>query len=497
MTDQHDDLDRRLAEDLIAATEHLTHTDTSCLATLLQSRRESLSTTGDSPDTDPVHETPFLHPNSRGRRSPRFWPSVAAALIVVSGVIGAVILANSRPSQRVSTNPGGSSNNTGPKDAPEPSTGFEVLGQGWHEIDLGPVPRGAVYSTTWYHGRLIVAASDFTARGDLGWTTALWSYDPGVGEWTELPAPDLNSIEITAAGDHLVAVGVEPTDEINYPPWMVLDHWATWTDGDSEWTARGEIPRSPQLVAAGVSPVGPDGANLLIWTGNELLDFTQGSVLSPATGATRPLVLPDNLVDFGDLLSSEPVFTGTKVVWPSPSGRQGLAWSLSGDEFWTIPAQPNGGTDASGWSHLTTRVFAVAGSAVVLDSYPGNEPRTSGVRVTRVDPDTGTETPLDPIENLPVPGCIAGAVTSEDRLLVVPCASNDRAGTPLVLRDGKWSETVQVPDAKTMTVASRSVTLTTAGNSVVLFSSLVPGDWLHTDRSTDEWKPRAAVWVPG
>ncbi|MCB0952919.1 MAG: hypothetical protein KDB13_09430, partial [Microthrixaceae bacterium] len=52
----------------------------------------------------------------------------------------------------------------------------------------------------------------------------------------------------------------------------------------------------------------------LLWTGNRVVDMTHGAVLDPSTGSSEPLEMPDDLVKYTHLLSSNAVWTGREVV---------------------------------------------------------------------------------------------------------------------------------------------------------------------------------------
>lgn len=495
MTDQLDDMDLRIRDDLLGATEHMTETDVGRLTVSLVARRERTEARNGSGNRR----------ERAGGRGVR-WLSAAAILVVVSGVIGALVLADRsstpRAGQKIRTSPGTSTTPHDVDQRPQETDGldyWEDWEPGWHELDLGPVPRGGTYSTAWYRGRLIVAANDFTVRGGLGWSTRMWAYDPRERSWTEMPVPDLYRIDIVAAGDQLVAVGVPDSGEPNAVV-PLGNRWATWAMGDDSWNERGPLPRAPQLEATGVAPVDADGSPLLVWTGKALLDFTRGQVMVPGTGEIQPLALPDDLMEFRTFLSTRPVWTGSEVVWPDVDAGSGLVWSPRGDHVRSAVftgdvdrPEPN---RTGGAVRLTSNVFTAGGRVIVVNAYSGGDPYTSYGEVVAIDPAAGRSTRLERIDDLSVPGCLIGATVDDQRLLVVPCARDDRSADAMLLDGDRWLSTGTPPDATHLANAARQPWIMTAGRSAVLSSALVPGDWVQIDRSGDEWVPKAAIWIP-
>lgn len=501
MTCQLDEVDTRIREDLLAATERISESDVGRLASSLAERRERAE--GEPDPLDVGVSDGGVRTRGRGIR----WLSAAAIVLVISATVGVVVYGNHRsssgPGQQILTSPGtpSATDDLGRRaqETVAPDEWWD-WGPGWHELDLGPVPRGGTYSTAWYRGRLIVAANDYSALGDRGWTTQMWSFDPQARSWANLPVLDLHRVDIVAAGDQLVAVGLQDGGEPNAMA-PLGNHWATWTVGDDMWTDRGPLPSAPELAATGVVPVNPDGSPLLVWTGEALLDFTRWQVLDPSSGNVRPLAWPHDLIDVRTLVGRRPVWTGTQVVWPSRTAGDGLVWSSGGDRAESIVYKPrdrHAGSYATGaTSPLTTDVFAADGRVIVVNSYSGREPHQNLGEVIAIDPDAETSSRLDGLSDLPVPGCLVGVTTDDERLLVIPCARDDRSADAMVLDGDRWVSVGSPPDATHVVNAMRRARLTAAGRSTVLFSALVPGDWVHTDRGGEEWLPTAAVWVPG
>ncbi len=409
--------------------------------------------------------------------------AVAALILLAIGISAAFLTLRGSRSNRVATTPGD-------------QNGFDSWGPGWHEIDRGPVPTSAVTSLAWFDERLVAVGGsvfDVTEAGGT-WKGWAWAYDPNRRSWTAMPKPPMAAVTLIAAGDRLVAVGADPNRVGKPGPPVERDRWATWSFRERKWVDRGVMQSNSALAQMGIAPgISGDGSERLVWTGQSVLDMTRGTVLEPRTGKVGLVEYPQGVLTFGHLAATSPVWTGSAVVWPSPSssgGAPGLAWGPDGQDVREIPAPlaPEGsGIDVATPSNVIT--VAVDGSVVLFGVGEGiSEPY-----VQSFDPATDRWSSMPVAEQFRFAECFYGSATTTADVLLVPCYRESPARVPIVLRDRKWFDTGAMPANVPAGPDKLWISLTPAGRSIVVWSR--QGYMANPDESvrSGQW---AAVWVP-
>lgn len=333
---------------------------------------------------------------------------------------------------------------TSPTPPPVQDVGFAALGPGWHRLDTGPVPVGA---------RPVWTDAGLLALGGTPLSAHL--YDPATEVWRAVAVPPFDGA-VAAAGDRVVVVAEDGSRRS-----------AIWDPGGGsggEWTDLGVVPVAPQLAATGSQGARSDtGGTALVWTGQRVLDLSQGAVLDPDTAAAgggwEPLALPDDVVAYTGLVSSNPVFDGTEVVLVGSLG-PGLAWDATGTTYRVLPAAPDDtGIRSAGPASRDPATVAVRdGDRVVLIA--------SNASTAAVDARTGTWTRLAGAPDVRAArDCVTATATVNRRAAVQPCDD----GPPAILMGGRWEPDPAgpspVPNAR----------WTTTGRSVIAW---------HTDTDT-------------
>ncbi|MCB0970998.1 MAG: hypothetical protein KDA97_05700 [Acidimicrobiales bacterium] len=288
------DLDERIAVGLRAATAPPVPVDRAQVAAILAGRAVP-----------------------RRRRPLRVVAAVAAAVLLVAGLAW---FGRDRAADRVVTTD------------ELPSAGWSTWEPGWHDIDPGPLPATGDVSLARLGDELVVVTSETATAEGAVVPAGAWAFDPAGRRWRELPAPPFAVLDVVATDDGLVAVGREQA-------WAEAPSWATWRSGEAAWTVRGAVPAAPAIAAVG-SGVRGDGGEQIVWTGERVLDLTQGAVLDPATGEVDELALPADVVGFTHLVGATAVWTGTRAVLVGWSRQPGLSWDAFGQDLATLPAPP-------------------------------------------------------------------------------------------------------------------------------------------------------------
>lgn len=405
-------------------------------------------------------------PRSGDRRTDHRLLLVAAMLLLLAAVGGAAALV---------LRDDGTDELTADRGRPREAEGFAGWGTGWHELDTGPIPVGEPPSLAWFDGRLYAAAPIGSAQDSPPTdATSFWSYDPVARIWSELPSPGLVDVDIVPTDSGILAVGstvagAEPS----------IDHpvgWATWSPGDAEWTPRHRVPVADALRQAGTTgPREPTGRRSLLWTGEAVLDLTDGAVLDPADGTASQLEMPESLVAYSHLVGATPVWTGTHAIALSWSTLPGLLWDARGRLAGEVPGPPMavpGNADPA--------TATVVEGALLLVALEEDHP------AALLDLTTGTW------QELPaVPGagewCGLQFVTVRDEAVVRACDEDSPASAkPYVLEQGAWTSLPPPPRAEQGIERWLG-----AGDAIVVWSG--DRDTSNNPEAPYHW---AAVWAP-
>lgn len=406
---------------------------------------------GDSDDRVPA-------PGSRDRRRPRVMWVLGAAAVVVALVTGIAL----------STGPSKSSHDVDAVGATR-GDGLHTWVPGWHDLATSGVSDLNSVSVVFLHGDLYLAGTRYPRGADRP-HTELRRFDPVTKGWLEVPAPDMLTTTIVAAGEQLVAVGANQAasgTDLADP-----GEWATWRPGDASWRGLGGIAAAPPLQRLDGAPM---RTRHLVWTGRRVIDLTQGSVLDPTAGTTTPLELPSDIGSTALVESTTPVWTGSLVVMTAWSARSGVAWDVDGRLVGLLPPPPDVPTIGD-----STPAAATGGAVVVLAVRDD-----SGTTLAaRLDPTAGTWTRLDDLPPTPIPTgtrCSYVVAGVDDRVVAAPCAANSSgaAGT-FTLDDDRWR-----PIASTRPGPECCPVTATGGGTAAAIST--------TDASA---AVRIAVWIP-
>jgi hypothetical protein len=444
-----DELDETIRRGLRAATDDVDGIDPAALARRLEERRARAGSTA------AVEEV-------RDRR-PRRALAVAAALVLVAGAaLGGFLLTGDREGRFAATDPG----------APEPR-GFEGWAQGWHQLDTGPVPAMNSHFLVRWGDRLVVIGSWYV-EGDDEVRSAAYALDPVTRSWAELPLPPFVELGVVAAGDRLVAVG----RGADGPP----HRWATLSEGASGWVDHGTVPAAPEILSTGVQPTDFSGRPHLVWTGERVLDMTNGAVLDPATGTARPLPMPADAMDYPHLLAGSSALVGDQVVFVAWSTLPGLAWDRLGTSVTEVPGVPAQWVDP-GVAVSASAPAVVDGRITLLASTE------RGARAGAFDPETQRW------ERLPDPPgpvdthCVLRGATVDGIVVSQGCAESTgyRYRSTYALRDGRWVELPAPPLPEDCCAGS----LLGGADALVLWDTDA-----DTDNNAAAPYVRGAVWIP-
>ncbi len=347
-----------------------------------------------------------------------------------------------------------------------PTQPFSTLGSGWHELDTGPVPPMSYAALTWT-GQDLVVVGDGQA----------FAYRPGPDSWRTLTMPPAGLTGVTAlawTGEVVVAVGGDDTGVVA----------STWDPGTDTWTELRSVPFGSGFSAAG--PQGPrsfTGGTALVWTGLRVIDLTHGAVFDPTTEAWSTLPLPDDLLPYTGLLSTNPVWDGHEVVLAGLTGGPGLAWDAQGISYRVIvehsvapdlPPDGGGGTVAAADGH---------GRIVLVSDAGTGEGGASGEAVV-LDPISGTLTTLAvPPGIVSQEGCPGPMLAVGDQIVLAACDGS----APSVLADATWRST----GTPTFVAPCCLGQWLSTGDALVIWDT-------DTDVSNGNPTPyrRAEIWVP-
>ncbi|MEZ5238505.1 MAG: hypothetical protein R2716_05995 [Microthrixaceae bacterium] len=312
-----------------------------------------------------------------------------------------------------------------PEEPGNPFVGYEP---GWHEIDPGPVPPMSAARLAFAGEELVVAG---TPAGQQ--SASVFLYDPARRSWKQLPDPGLSEVEVVGADDTIVAVGTAEASESAIPTGE--RSWKTWVPGEGIWVDHGAIEVAPELAALrAMGSQSQPVRTTLLWTGERVIDTSNGSVLDPFGGTSEPLQMPDDLVRYTHLITSDAVWTGRELVATSWSDLPGLAWNGTGTEVREVSGLPRSEGARSGYA--ADSVAVSARGRVFL--FERSSPASGRAAVYDPTTDAWEALPAVPLAT-DAPYCppVAAAVGSE--VLVDPCdATEADAATPLVLTGDGW-----------------------------------------------------------
>lgn len=495
------------------------------LAALLGDRAESGDAAGRRPSGG--------RPTARPGRDPRRWLAVAAALTVVAGMLGTYLLLRGESDPPV----------TNVADGDGVSNGFDSWSPGWHELDRGPVPGFVSASLAWFDGHLVVAGGLWVEQdadsGSSDWVTSQWAYDPQRRNWGELAAPPFEIDSMVVSDRVLVAVG-SPPGQSDRPRADREYRWATLDSIDQQWVDRGGLDG---LIGTEMRPymrTSLEGSDILVNTGRHVIDFSQGSVLDPSAGDSMPLgppelegsppnsYLPPLVQPVAMRLGGE---SGTSAVWPpAPTGDQHgsaevfsddlLIWDAVGQRLDrvevsrsestgsdspragsmpSVPIKGDGDGDDAQPDRWTTvvvdgRVLLIGVEGPALDSAYSFDPRTGAVdAIASIGGTIGSSATGGEQR------CYFAQASSTGDVVAMPCDTTTPGAVPLVMQDGEWSATPDLPSRVDRAARVRSwLMMEPAGDAIVIWSTMdrpQPYDEsVYVPEASDPW---ALVWVPG
>jgi hypothetical protein len=445
------DLDERLRTGLRASTEQVGQIEPDELAAALASRAGS--------------ERSQARPR-RGAARPWLAAAAVLALLVAAGAVGL---------QRLNDDDG--ENVVADQPEPEQPVGFSQWSPGWHELDTGPVPVGEPPSLAWLDGKLFAAKGVPPADGEQSAPrSGLWSYDPAARTWASLPDVPFEKVDIVATGDGLVAVGGPARGLTTLAE---RSSWATWSQGDDEWTDQGALPVPESLRRAGTSgPTSPTGARSLLWTGAVVMDLTAGALLDPSDGTATAMEMPADLLSYLHLLQATPVWTGSQVVVASWSTLPGLAWDGEGRLLGEIPGPPMADPEYA----IGAAAVEAPGGVVLLarDESDGEE------RAARYDPGTGAWTALPGVPGSTEAWCpFSAALVAED--VVAQGCEGEQPDAPHRFDGQRWTALPGPP-------RSELGIERWLGTAEALIVWMGDADTTNNPAAPFQW---AAVWIPG
>lgn len=377
----------------------------------LEDRERALGSWSPARPSDDVWASICARATSRRRRR-----RAGVSVVVVGAFVAAavVLVAPADDSAEVVTTP--------PVVEPAP---FRDLAPGWHDLDTGPVPASVFPSVVWTGSELIVGDG---LRG-------LYAFDPADERWRTLaPLPFETEASLAWIGDRLVAV----VDDMDQPTpdsvtWSWNDRSAVWDPETDTWRELGAVPVAPEYAAVGSRGPFTSSGHALVWTGERLVDITNGAVLDPEAMTWSALPLPADLVPYTRLLYSKPQWDGREIVLAAIEG-PGLAWNATVTAYREIPALA---PELSG-----------DGQVVPDHSVVGARDRVAIITATgaglamELDSRTDTWSALPPVPGMAADaGCVQPLAAAVGGTLVVqPC--DGRA--PVFLDRDTWRSTGEV-----------------------------------------------------
>lgn len=464
------DLDQTIRDGLRAATDGVDGVDPEELAHRLERRRAAVQ----SPQVAAVPQ----------RRRRRLALGVAAAALIA--VIAAVALrsgADERTSRQdvVADDPqpttsAAASTTTAPVSTEQPAPVSAMAapvapvgewGPGWYQLDTAGLPATTA-APVWFEGDLLVTA---TPADEFPDGTRVYRRDQLTGAWSEMARLPLVNAAIVAAGDRLVAVGMQGYVVPPLPPaWAILD------EAGSEWLLQGEA--RPDASAAMTNFRGPT----LLWTGERVLDVADAVVLDPETGRADELEVPDE--EGLALLIGDVVWTGDRAVAPRWN-RPGWAWDRLGrylGEIRAVASVPAAEGPDGGAAVATD-------GAVIVTAGP---PVSSGVVARALAPDTAQWTDVVAPPTAPLPAdadtfaqCRSWLAATAQRLLSLACNVGGFRSAEYVA--GRWTP-IGVPEV----VSSSQITgVQHAEDHVVVALEVAPPEGSFAAPTT-----AMLIWVP-
>ena len=352
--------------------------------------------------------------------------AVAASILMAAAGIGIWL-----------TNDGGNSElDVVSEEPPPPPVGpFDGYATGWHEIDTSPLPSLEAVTMAFVDTELVVAGARTDGSGS---GTDLFAYDVVERTWRELPDPHLTGAQIVGTGGAVVAVaaaqGASPGAAVA-GQWSVLEGF---DEGTPAWSEPSEVPIAPGLASAGaLGPRTPTGFLNLLWTGNRVVDMTHGAVLDPSTGSSEPLEMPDDLVKYTHLLSSNAVWTGREVVLAAYSDGGALRWDADGGLLGPIEGSlPPGGSTGTYVREATA--IADNGRVLLFD-------REGTGSAIALDPGSGAWTQLPDLPTDPAATYCPTLASSVGTPVVEACSGDGSMGSLVAFVDGNWAGTDPPP----------------------------------------------------
>lgn len=427
------------------------------------------------PDDEPAPDTALLAKELINRRRERRRRMVVARSLIACIALGIGALAayavtsGDEPDPVVVT------------DAEESNDASAWGEPGWHVLDPGPVPVSARASLAWTGEELIVAAG-----------LQVFAYRPDTQDWRSLPDLPFESEtqpSLLWTDDELVAV-VE--DDIGASGG--IDQWTTERDeplersgqtavlgpDDEQWRTIPGPELAPQMAALGVKgPRNPSYDLGLVWTGERVIDTTHGAALDLTTEEWTTLPMPDDLVAFTALGSTNPVWDGESVLLQAVAPfSSGLAWDPMGEGFQETAPPPD----------------ELVPAGAVEDAMPvsdGNGTITFVVgrdetNVLRLHTRTGEWETLPDLDVLmSMNGCPTNAALVGHRLITRSCEWGSPDRDMYVLEQDRWVN-IGSPPATELVSGWQST-----GDALVLWAT-------STDTTNGPPQPERhfQVWVP-
>jgi hypothetical protein len=286
----------------------------------------------------------------------------------------------------------------------------------------------------------------------------------------------LSNAAIVAAGDRLVAVGMQGYSAPPLPP-----AWAILAEDGSEWLLQGEA--RPDASVAMRNYMGPT----LVWTGEMVVDVADAVVLDPATGRAEALEVADETAL--SLHAGRAVWTGDRVVVPRWDA-SGWAWDALGRDLGEVPAAAADATPATPSVDLPGDGAAAAlDGAVVLSVGPPLAPTASARRLgaASLQWEDAAAPPMAPVPSDAdtFAQCASWLAATERDLLSLAC--NVAGFRSARFADGRWTP-IGVPEVVS---SSQIVGAQGADDHVVVALEVAPPEGSFTSPTT-----AFLIWVP-
>lgn len=465
------DLDQMLRDGLRAATDGVDGVDPTDLAHRLEQRRATAWVSRVSPS----------HSGRRRRLA------VGAAAVVLLVVAAAALWSTARDStsrqdvvaedppstSAVSTTAAPSLEQPAPVGLLDaPAAPVEEWVPGWYQLDVSGLPATRATPIR-FDGELVVTA---TPADEFADGTRVYRRDQRSGAWSEMARLPLSNAAVVAAGDRLVAVGMQG---YSVPP--AAPAWAVLAEDASEWRLQGSA-RSDASVAMR-NYMGP----MLVWTGERVVDVADAVVLDPATGRADALEVDDETAL--SLHARRAVWTGDRVVVPRWDG-SGWAWDARGRDLGEVPAAAADASPATPSVDLPGDGAAAAlDGTVVLSVGPPLVPAAT-TRLLRADTLQWEDAAAPPMAAVPADAdtfaqCASWLVATDRDLLSLAC--NVGGFRSARFADGRWTP-MGVPEVVS---SSQVVGVQGAEDHVVVALEVPPSEGAFTSPTT-----ALLIWVP-